>query len=537
MARKYRRIARHIRLCFKRNVLQRAGPQWDTGVYRKPHWYPALLAVPPHVVPQKPAGAWVKKVIVFPTDELVKEHQRRNPQVKIEPLYQGGGKTPSVSYIFAAKQLELMRKGMDREEAYKQAELSMKAESDAKLLKSRKLVETARAVTGTGATPAFITDERIYNSLMEWRDMMNVKPYDDWEPGSKAALMLWIQSDVLGFTDDEIKTARSLADGSMEEIEQDAEALLHALFPGCIGMSGGSIKFRHRMNDADWLRMFQGWSRDIRKNPRVYLWDVDKRAELSKFVLRECMDQAEIHSRLMRIQDEKSAEPLVWEVHTAKLKLFPGIRLRRLQTPVPLPPLPIPDDRLLDLVPRGKKYEARKRLAEAKYEGQDERERQRFEILKREALNPMEAVLLRAARSKRRFDTALAAKAFTEKRAIEKVTKEMMKDTPKISSELRAQVPLAARPMLSISALSRVRDNIMIAENQDEKFMRLEMIEESQQRMEDRKRRRRARLEKQALEAEKQAEAQIAAAAMHAQENFLEDNVWGSLEGPPTPAP
>jgi hypothetical protein len=33
----------------------------------------------------------------------------------------------------------------------------------------------------------------------------------------------------------------------------------------------------------------------------------------------------------------------VWEVHLAKLELFPGIRLHRLQTPTPLPQPEIPE--------------------------------------------------------------------------------------------------------------------------------------------------------------------------------------------------
>eukprot|EP00953_Heterococcus_sp_UTEX-ZZ885_P039077 20047-Heterococcus_DN1.PRE.1 len=38
-----------------------------------------------------------------------------------------------------------------------------------------------------------------------------------------------------------------------------------------------------------------------------------------------------------------SADALVWEVHLAKLELFPGIRLHRLQTPTPLLQPEIPE--------------------------------------------------------------------------------------------------------------------------------------------------------------------------------------------------
>eukprot|EP00953_Heterococcus_sp_UTEX-ZZ885_P039075 20046-Heterococcus_DN1.PRE.1 len=41
--------------------------------------------------------------------------------------------------------------------------------------------------------------------------------------------------------------------------------------------------------------------------------------------------------------DDCSADALVWEVHLAKLELFPGIRLHRLQTPTPLPQPEIPE--------------------------------------------------------------------------------------------------------------------------------------------------------------------------------------------------
>jgi hypothetical protein len=52
--------------------------------------------------------------------------------------------------------------GVDRASAYKLAEKEMAVEAEDKLKLNRKMIESARAVAGTGATPAFLADPAVY---------------------------------------------------------------------------------------------------------------------------------------------------------------------------------------------------------------------------------------------------------------------------------------------------------------------------------------------------------------------------------------
>jgi hypothetical protein len=52
--------------------------------------------------------------------------------------------------------------GVDRESAYKLAEKEMAVEAEDKLKLNRKMIDSARAVAGTGATPAFLADPAVY---------------------------------------------------------------------------------------------------------------------------------------------------------------------------------------------------------------------------------------------------------------------------------------------------------------------------------------------------------------------------------------
>eukprot|EP00953_Heterococcus_sp_UTEX-ZZ885_P029230 15537-Heterococcus_DN1.PRE.1 len=151
---------RAIRQAMKKNIMQRAEKMILTGVYATPAWYEALRYIPPYV--RGPKNAKDRKSLVFPTDALVKEYHRRNPNAQREPMSREPNATPPLSFQFACRQLAHIQRGVDRESAYKLAEKEMAVEAEDKLKLNRKMIDSARAVAGTGATPAFLADPAVY---------------------------------------------------------------------------------------------------------------------------------------------------------------------------------------------------------------------------------------------------------------------------------------------------------------------------------------------------------------------------------------
>jgi len=399
--------------------------------------------------------------ITFPTDPLIKEFEMKNPGIVQEPVAPDST-TPSLSFQFACRQYELMQKGIDKETAYERTLEMMQEESEAKIRANRRLIESARKVAGTGTVPSFLANEDVYNRLLEWKELLSEKPYEMWEKTSKAALLKWITTDVMRYKDSQLKAARSLNDGTIEEIEANAQDLLHSLFPGSI-FHKGKVGMRYRFDDPEWIEQHQSWSKIVRKNPKAYLWDLKTRVDLSDWILRECLNPTQLELEMDKIYQDKRANDLVWEVHLAKLELFPGIRLHKLQTPDPFPQPslieglpPTMDVSLISSVqsqrfvpykggPRvmgtgtsdGLPHDPNHGWAYASVAGgkdqqemmdlalddsykkiKDKHFRNRMALRKRELMNPIEKTLLDSARLSRRIDEATDAKAFEELRLL-----------------------------------------------------------------------------------------------------------------------
>ncbi|CAM9785573.1 unnamed protein product [Chrysoparadoxa australica] len=212
------------------NVIHRMKGYVKSGLIETPPWWTTLKMFPPQA--RRPRTGLETKEIVYPTDRLVQVHQRKNPHVLLEPLHMGPGGLPSLSYIFANRQLALIQSGLSEADAYEKVEADMSAEREEGINKVKALVELAKKETG--AEPSFISSKRAQTELMHWRDMMGEIPYLEWEDGPRASLDHWLQKRVMKWSEVDIKHARTVEDETYDRLEEETEALKHALFPETI---------------------------------------------------------------------------------------------------------------------------------------------------------------------------------------------------------------------------------------------------------------------------------------------------------------
>lgn len=135
-------------------LLQRVERLVEGNVIPRPVWYDAALAhpPPPRLQVDRP------KNLVFPEDELRREWLRRNPAATMVPkaLFLEEDSIPAElrehpGDVFVKKQMGLIEKGMDPDEAYR----AVKAEQDREASVEELETQTARKVAAAlGAAPA-----------------------------------------------------------------------------------------------------------------------------------------------------------------------------------------------------------------------------------------------------------------------------------------------------------------------------------------------------------------------------------------------
>jgi len=108
----------------KRSLLERVEPLLKGNVITTPLWYDAMKAHPP-----LPKTGWTKKprLLEFPEDRLKRVWLRRNPWATMHAkslFHEEEGLSASQrdhpADAFVKRQMELMRKGLDEEDAYRQ---------------------------------------------------------------------------------------------------------------------------------------------------------------------------------------------------------------------------------------------------------------------------------------------------------------------------------------------------------------------------------------------------------------------------------
>ena len=137
----------------KLDLLERVEPLLKGNVITTPLWYDAMKAHPP-----LPKTGWTKKprMLEFPEDRLKRVWLRRNPwaTMHVKTLFheEQGLSTSEREHpadAFVKRQMELMRKGLDEEDAYRQALKQQEQETVA----SPEAADALRAARAFGATP------------------------------------------------------------------------------------------------------------------------------------------------------------------------------------------------------------------------------------------------------------------------------------------------------------------------------------------------------------------------------------------------
>ncbi len=163
MGGKYRQMGRRARDALRMSLLQRAVPIIRSGAMQEPTWLKSVMQMPPILYP-KYRGK--KGDLVFPTDKLVREYEKRNPRTVKEPIWAGAGGVPSHSYRFATRQHTKMESGMCEEDAYLVVEEEMDAERRDDVKRAATLVEGAKAAAGGGDPPSFLEDDSVNEVLL-----------------------------------------------------------------------------------------------------------------------------------------------------------------------------------------------------------------------------------------------------------------------------------------------------------------------------------------------------------------------------------
>ncbi len=163
MGGKYRLMGRRARDALRMSLLQRAVPIIKSGAMQEPTWLKSVMQMPPILYP-KYRGK--KGDLVFPTDRLVREYEKRNPRTVKEPIWAGAGGLPSHSYRFATRQYAKMESGIREEDAYRVVEEEMDAERQDDVKRAASLVEGAREVAGGGYPPSFLGSDSVHKVLL-----------------------------------------------------------------------------------------------------------------------------------------------------------------------------------------------------------------------------------------------------------------------------------------------------------------------------------------------------------------------------------
>ena len=141
--------ARKIKL----SLLERVEPLLKGQVIATPLWYEAMKAHPP-----LPKTTWTKKprLLQFPEDRLKRVWLRRNPWATMHPkvlFHEEEGlhasQTEHPADAFVKRQMELMRKGLSEDDAYRQAAKHQEQQTVA----SPEATEALAAARAFGATP------------------------------------------------------------------------------------------------------------------------------------------------------------------------------------------------------------------------------------------------------------------------------------------------------------------------------------------------------------------------------------------------
>ena len=139
--------ARKIKL----SLLERVEPLLKGQVITTPLWYDAMKAHPP-----LPKSGWTKKprLLEFPEDKLKRVWLRRNPGATMhaKSLFheeEGLHASQHPADAFVKRQMELMRKGMDEDDAYRQTVKQQEQQTVA----SPEATEALAAARAFGATP------------------------------------------------------------------------------------------------------------------------------------------------------------------------------------------------------------------------------------------------------------------------------------------------------------------------------------------------------------------------------------------------
>lgn len=139
--------ARKIKL----SLLERVEPLLKGQVITTPLWYDAMKAHPP-----LPKSGWTKKprLLEFPEDKLKRVWLRRNPWATMhaKSLFheeEGLHASQHPADAFVKRQMELMRKGMDEDDAYRQTVKQQEQQTVA----SPEATEALAAARAFGATP------------------------------------------------------------------------------------------------------------------------------------------------------------------------------------------------------------------------------------------------------------------------------------------------------------------------------------------------------------------------------------------------
>ena len=141
--------ARKIKL----SLLERVEPLLKGQVITTPLWYDAMKAHPP-----LPKTGWTKKprLLEFPEDKLKRVWLRRNPWATMhakslfheeEGMHASQRDHPADAFV--KRQMELMRKGVDEDDAYRQAAKQQEQQTVA----SPEATDALAAARAFGATP------------------------------------------------------------------------------------------------------------------------------------------------------------------------------------------------------------------------------------------------------------------------------------------------------------------------------------------------------------------------------------------------